>query len=184
MTFTDSRYERGLKPAKRGFWIAAILFVALSTTVAVQERSRRVLEKTHGELTRAKEGLARVKGACLSRRQALTSLKSQFVQNNETTSPERLIYGKIDEIKARLKPDDMTIAALEKKEGDVSLQFTLKFINPNYCELLNSVNQLQQAVFPFTPVNSIAVTQAEQNGKGVVEFTIIGSVLTPERNKP
>ncbi len=181
---TDSRYKRDIKPLKRVFLIATLLFVATATTFAIQERSRRVLEKTLAELARAREGLSRLKEAGMNRRQALSTLKSQLAKDVATSSPERLIYGKVDEIKARLKPDDMTIGALEKKGGDISLPFTLKFTNPNYCNLLNAVSQLQQSAFPFTPVNSIAISQAEQNGKGVVEFTINGTVLTPERNKP
>jgi hypothetical protein len=78
----------------------------------------------------------------------------------------------------------MTIGTLEKRGGDVSLTFTLKFTNPNYCDLLNTVSRLQQAVYPFTPVDSIAISQVDRNGKGVVEFTVNGTVLTPERNKP
>ena len=184
MNPTIDRYELGLKPLKLRFLIAAALFLALAATVAVHERNRRVLEKTDGELTRAKGGLAQVKEASINRRIALTTLKSQLFKDTETGSPERHIYGKVDEIKERLKPDDMSITALEKKEGTVSLTYTLKFINTNYCELLNAVSYLQQDEFPFAPVNSIALAQAEQNGKGVVEFTITGSVLTPDRSKP
>jgi hypothetical protein len=184
MNPTNDRYELGLKPVKLRFLIAAALFLVLAATVAIHDRNRRVLEKTDGELTRAKGDLAQVKEASMNRRIALTTLKSELFKDTETGSPERTIYGKVDEIKARLKPDDMTITALEKKEGNVSLTFTLKFVNANYCELLNAVSLLQQDVFPFTPVNSIALAQSEQNGKGVVEFTITGSVLTPDRGKP
>jgi hypothetical protein len=184
MNGTDHGYELGLKPLKLRFLIVATLFIALAASVAIHERSRRVLEKTGSELTRAKSGLAQVKEASMNRRVALANIKSQIFMDSGSGSPEGLIYGKVDEIKARLKPDDMTITALEKKEGNVSLTYTLKFINTNYCEMLNAVSHLQQDVFPFAPVNTIALAPAEQNGKGVVEFTIIGSVLTPDRSKP
>ena len=180
----DSRYEQNIKPLKRVFLTVTVLLLALATTLAIQERNRRLLEKTLSELARAKDGLSRVKEASMSRRNALTTLKAQLVKDVDSGSPERLIYGKVDEIKAGLKPDDMTIATLEKKGGDVSLAFTLKFTNPNYCDLLNAVSRLQQAVYPFTPVNTIAISQVDHNGKGAVEFTINGTVLTPERNKP
>ena len=178
------RYERDIRPLKRVFLITAVLFLALATTFAVQEKNRRVKEKTLAELARAREGLSRVKEAAMNRRRALTALKSQLVTNMESNSPERLIYGKIDELKARLKPDDMTIGTLKKEGGDVSLPFTLKFTNPNYCDLLNAVGHLQHEVFPFTPVNSIAIAQGEHDGKGVVEYTIDGTVLTIERRNP
>jgi|GEM_PF-2015392 len=184
MNRTDSRYDSAIKPLKRGFIIATVLFLALATVLVLLKRSHRVLEKTHGELVRAKDGLARVQEASRNRKQALTTLKAQLVQGLETASPERMIYGKVDEIKAQLKPNDMTIGSVEKKGGDASLQYTLKFINPNYCDLLNSISRLQQAVFPFSPVDSIAISTAEQAGKGVLEFTVTGTILTPERIKP
>jgi hypothetical protein len=163
--------------------IAAALFLALATTVAIQERSRRVLERTHGELNRARGRLAQVKEASLNRRNALTTLKS-LLDTGAGTSPELLIYGKADEIKAGLKPDDMAIGSLEKKEGNVSLPFTLKFTNPNYCDLLTAVSRLQQAAYPFTMVNSITLAQSEKNGKGVLEFTLTGAVMTSGRKMP
>lgn len=184
MNRTDGRYDRGIKPLKRVFLATTVLFLALAVTLAVLERNHRILKKTHGELVRANDGLARVKEANLNRKQALTTLKAQLVREIETSSPERLIYGKVDEIKAQLKPNDMTITGLEKKGGDISLQYTLKFINPNYCELLNTISRLQQAVFPFTPVTSIVISQTDQGGKGALDFTITGTVQTIEGIKP
>ena len=184
MNTSDNRYEPGITPVKRVFLIAAAVFLLLATIVALQERKRLVLVKTIEELDRAKGGGAQIKTATLNRRQALPIIKSMFVPGSESLSPERLVYGKVDEIRTRLKPDDMTITALEEKGGCVSLQYTLKFANPKYNELLNTISQLQQNVFPFTPVNGIALTQTERNGKGAVEFTISGSVLTHDRHTP
>ena len=184
MNRTVSRYASAIKPLKRGFMIATALFLAMATVFTLLKRSHRVLEKTHEELVRARDGLARVQEASRNRKQALAALKARLAQGVETTSPERMIYGKVDEIKTRLKPDDMTIGSVEKKGGDASLQYTLKFINPSYCDLLNSISRLQQAVFPFSPVDSIAISAAEQAGKGVLEFTVTGTILTPERIKP
>ena len=164
--------------------IATVLFLALATALMFLKRDHRVLEKTHSELVRAKDGMARVQEASQNRKQALTTLKAQLVQGLETSSPERMIYGKVDEIKAQLKPNDMTIGSVEKKGSDASLQYTLKFINPNYCDLLTTISRLQQAVFPFTPVDSITISAAEQGGKGVLEFAVTGTILTPERIKP
>ncbi len=184
MNRATGRYDRAIRPLKLGFLIATALFLVLATALVFLKRNHRLLDKTHGELVRAKEGLARVKEAGQNRTQALATLKGQLAKGLETSSPERLIYGKVDEIKAQLKPDDMTIASVEKKGGDASLQYTLKFVNPGYCDLLNAVNRLQQAVFPFAPVDSIAVSQAEQGGKGVVEFTVTGTIQTIDRATP
>lgn len=179
-----NRYSSALVPLKRFFWVATLLFLILSITFVIKKRERRVLEKTVIELTKANTGLNVVSEGITNRRLVLTTLKAQLAKNNESISPERLIYGKVDEIAAQFRPDDMTITTLERKDGNISLPFTLKFSNTDYCRLLNVSNQLQHSVFPFTPINTITLTQAEKDGKGVVEYTIIGSILTMLRNKP
>lgn len=184
MNHAAGRYEAAIRPLKRRLLMATALFLVLATACAFQERERRKLEKTHKELARAKDGLARVREATRNRREALAALRSQLGQELESNSPERLIYGRIDEIKTRFKPDDMAITAMEKKGGDASIQYTLKFNNSNYCDFLNAVGYLQRTVFPFTPVDSITVSQGELNGKGIVAFTVNGKVLSPVRNRP
>ena len=183
MNLNDDIYAKDCKPLKLGFLVITLLVLALATMLVIQKRSHRILEKTDVELVKALEGLTRVKEAIVQRKQALATFKTQQSMNIETASPERLIYGKVDEIMAQLKPNDMTITTLERKGGDVSLQYTLKFISPKYSDLLNALTRLQQSVFPFTPVNTIAISQSDQSGKGAVEFTINGSILIPERIK-
>ncbi|MBI2353987.1 MAG: hypothetical protein HYV06_02970 [Deltaproteobacteria bacterium] len=184
MNLVTNRYENAIKPLKRRFWIGAALFIVLSTACAAQERERRKLEKTHKELVRAKDGLARVRQAILNRKHSLETLRTQLGQGVEKSSSERLIYGRIDDIQSRLKPDDISITAMEKKGGDASLQYTLKFTNTSYSNFINAVCYLQQTVFPFTPVDSITVSQAEVNGRGVVAFTVVGKVLSLDRGLP
>jgi len=184
MTETEGKYEQNVKPLKICFLITTALVLVLATTIVILKRNHRVLEKTNTELVKAFDGLERVKDANLQRKQSLAAIKAQLAGDIDTSSPENRIYGKIDEITSKLKPDDMTITTLEKKGGNLSLHYTIKFINPQYSVLLNAVSQLQHSVFPFSPVNTIAISQTEQNGKGVLEYTISGSVMTPERAKP
>jgi len=184
MSLSNNRYEGGLKSLKRIFMAATLLFITLATIFVIAERNRRVLKKTIQELGKANAGLEGVKTAILNRRNALTTIKAQLVPDNEKSSSERQVYGKVDEIIARFEPNDMTITTLERKGENVSLPFTLKFSNPNYSDFLNNVGQMQRSVFPFTPINSIALTQTEQNGKWIVEYTLTGSVLTVDRNGP
>jgi len=180
----ESRYENDLKPLKKRFFITALLFLIAAITFVTLQRNRRQLEKTFDNLTRAQVGLTRVKEANANRRQVLTALKSQFGHGTQNISPEMVLYGKIDEIKARLNPNDMTIATVEKKGGEASLQYTLAFSNQDFNNLLNAINYLHGSVFPLAPVNSVAITQSEAKGSGEASFKVTGKVITSEKIKP
>jgi hypothetical protein len=179
-----SGYDDNITPLKRRFFIAAGLVLILAVAGVSLLRSRRLLAKTHESLTRAQSGLDRVKAANANRRLVLATLKSQFGQSAQNSSPEIILYGKVDQIKARLNPDDMTITAIEKKGGEASLQYTLAFNNPDFNTLLNAVNYLQEIVFPLTPVSSIAVAQSEVRGVAGVSFKVSGKIITSEKTKP
>jgi hypothetical protein len=178
-----SRYESDIGPLKKRFWIAAGLLLLAAMICISQIRNRLLQEKTRSELVRAKAGLALLREASVNRKQALDMLKAMYMQGASSSS-ERLIYGKIDELSARLKPDDVTFSTIERKEGEVSLQFSFKFINPNYNDFLNNVSYLEGSVFPLTMVSAVAITQAEVAGKSVLSCSITGKVLTSESRKP
>jgi len=182
MTPTASRYENDIKRLRKPFLIAAALFLAAATIFASQLRTLRSEQKTYQEHLRAQSGLARVREAVANRRQVLAHPGVAQPRELSASSPDRLIYGRIDDMKARLKPDDMTITVLEKKGGEVSIQYTLTFLNPRYCDLLNNVGYLQRCDYLYTPVNSLAVSQAAVQGRGGVSFLVKGTVLSPERS--
>jgi hypothetical protein len=179
-----SKYEADITPLIRRFWIATALLLIAAIVCVALTRTRRLMEKTHDGLLKARAGLGRVREAGESREKALATLKTLYMQSSAGTSPERLIYAKIDELNTRLRPDDMTISAIEKKGGEVSLQYTFKFINPNYNELLNNVSYLGGNIFPLTTVSTVTIAQAEAGGKSVLNCTVTGKVLTSEKNGP
>ncbi len=179
-----NRYQNDLRPYKRNFLLATALFLIVSTAFSLQERERKILGIREKELLRAKEGSFRVRSAIQERRDSLATLKSQFSSDTAKTSPARLIYSRVDEIKARYKPDDMVITAIEKKDAEVSLKYTLSFSNTDYSALLNTLGELQHNVFPFTPVESVAISQGDNKGKGGLLKVINGSVISFEGNKP
>lgn len=179
-----SRYQKNLKPYKRNFLLATLLFLIVSTAFSLQERERRILDREQKELMRAKVGLSRIRTAIQDYRNALTALKSQFAVNAAETTPARQIYSQVDLIKDKHKPDEMVIGALEKTGTDVSLKYTLHFRNTDYSTLLNTMSQLQRTVFPFTPIESVTISQGEDQGKGSVLTAINGRIITHEGSKP
>lgn len=177
-------YAHYLQPLKKRFYLIAVLLLAVASAWVQQQRNRLVLEKTNQELLRAKSGLGRVAAAIDNRRAVLTAMQNQFAQGVQQRSPEAIIYGKVDELKARFKPDDMTITPIEKKGYETTLNYTLTFTNPDYNTLLNSISALQGAVFPMTPVSSVAIAQTDLKGSAVLSCKVTGRIVTGEAAKP
>jgi hypothetical protein len=169
-------YQKALRPLKLRFWSAAALFLIAALSCVSQTRAVRLLERSHAELVRAGDGLARVRQATRECSQVLTALRG-YSRGADGASPERLIYGRVDELKANFHPDQMTLEALARKGGEVSLGYSLQFINPDFDQFLTVVSYLETASFPFTPVDSVAISQARKNGKPVLSCTITGRVL-------
>jgi len=179
-----NRYEAELTPLIKRFWLATALLLIAAMVCAGLTRSRRLMEKTHDALLKAGAGLTRMREASEGREKALATLKTMYMLSAADRSPERLIYAKIDELSSRLKPDDLSFSAIEKKAGEVSLQYTFKFTDPNYTDLLNNISYLGGSVFPLTTVVSVTITQAEAEGKSVLTCTITGKVITSEKIGP
>ena len=165
------------------FWISAALFLIVAVICSNQVRSWRLQEKTYKDLVRAKAGLAKLREASKNRKMALDKLKAQPVDNNDNKTPEMLVYWKLDEIKERLRTDELTVAAIEKKGDMASIPYILKFNNHSYHEFINAIRYLQKSSSPWTPVNSITISQSTAPGKGPVVFTIAGKVLA-NKSKP
>lgn len=166
------------------FWIAAALFLVVAVACTSLARTRKLQEKTLTDLVRAKAGLVKLREASKNRKEALARLKAQPVDNAENKSPQMLIYWKLDEMKERLRPDDVTVASIEKKGEKVSLPYTLKLNNHSYSEFLDAIRYLQSSSSPWTPVSSIAISQSGDPARRAVIFSIAGKVLVNDKSKP
>jgi hypothetical protein len=189
MNLIQDRYQSALRPAQLRFRKALGLFLIAALACISQLRTSRYLEHTRAELTRARTGLARVRQANQNASQDLAILRAGYTQSAGGQSAERLIYGRIDELKSRFRPDELSISALERKGGELSLQYSLRFDNPDYDEFLNLVSYLELAAFPFSPVDSVTLTGGRANQRKVLSCTVSGKLLasaglragTPER---
>jgi hypothetical protein len=179
-----NRYRDSLKAYKFNFLLVTVLFLAVSTACALQERERRFLDRQQKELVRAKEGLTRVRAAILDYRSALVTLKAHYTEETVKATPASQIYSRVDELVARYKPDETVFGTLEKNGDNASLNYTLSFINRDYGILLDTISQLQCNVFPFTPVDSITISQKEHQGRGAVICAISGRVTSMEGPRP
>lgn len=184
MKLESGRYDDLLMTLRRRFVAAAVVLFVMAMVCVYLERTGRQLDKTHKELLRAEAGLSRVKQAAASHRQTLAALKAQFERLDTKSSTARVVYGRVDEIQASYKPDEMSIGSLEKKGNDVSLSYIMKFVDIDYSRFLTIVHELQRGVFPVSQVTSILIGQAPLEGKGSVTFTIHGAITSIEKSQP
>lgn len=176
-------YRTDISPLNKRFLVAAVMFLVSAMICVGQIRSRRLLEKTRDELLRAKAGFSQLQQATKDRRNALETLKSMYAHGAHT-SAERIIYGKIDELNALLRPSNMTISTIERKGDEVSLQYSFKFVNPDYNDFLNNIGYLEGSVFPLTVVSAVAIMKAEIDGRSVLSCSIDGKVMTSDKGGP
>lgn len=184
MKLESGRYDDLLITLRRRFIVMAVILFAVAMFCVYQERTCRQLDKTCKELMRAEAGLSRVKQAAASHRQTLSALKAQFERLDTNASTARVVYGRVDEIQASYKPDDMSIGNLEKKGNDVSLSYIMKFVDIDYSRFLTIVHELQRGVFPVSQVTSVLISQASSEGKGSVTFAIHGAITSIEKSQP
>ena len=184
MNRLTGRQPTDLAAQKRLFWMAAALLLLALLAFLGQARSKRLLEKTRDDLARAESGLARLQTASAERKKALTALKSQKLPSDAKISPEVLLYRAVDELKARFSPDSLTVSAVERKANEVSLGYSLKYLNPNYSNFLNIVGYLESCNVPSSQVNAVEIVRDGSNGKAEVSCSVTGRLLTSAQGGP
>jgi hypothetical protein len=176
--------ETEVRQLKKRYWMALALFFISSMVCVSLLRTMQVQEKTNRELLRASDGLKLLKGVNINRRMSLAQLKSHFLADGKNASVEKLIYARIDDLKTRFKPNDLTIASIEKKGEEVTLNYTLKFLNPDFNYFLNTVNALEEIDYPLTVVSSVSITRSAAKDGNVLSCAVSGKVLAFSDNSP
>lgn len=184
MKFESGRYDELLKPLRKRFLTGVLLLFIITLLCVYQERTKQLLNKTHKELLRAQDGMSRVKQAIVNRKQALAVFRSQLEKVDDAVSTARIVYSKVDEINAAYRPDEITIGSIEKKGTDVTLSYTLKFVDMDYNRFLTIINELQRGTYPVSQVTSLSIVQSALGGKGAISYSISGILAVIEKVKP
>ncbi len=179
-----NRYHASATQFKRNFILASLLFLAVSTAFSLMERERRKISRLEKELASVDTGLARLHVAVENHRLAIASLKSLFREKGGAMTQEREIYSKVDQMSRIYKPDELVVGAVEKKGDEAFLKFTMTFRNGDFSSILNCIGRLERNVFPFTPVDSVSISQTEESGRGFSPVVISGRVISPVRGEP
>lgn len=172
-----NRHHSELGPLRRRFWISLALFLGAALLCSSQLRVRFTLEKSRAELLKAQAGLAQLRLASAQRQAALEALRSQYGSGEAGASVEQLLYGRIDALRERFRPDELTISGIEKRGDEVSLKYSFRFVNPSFDDFLNALCHLEGSGFPLTMVDSVSVHHALADGKDLLSCTVNGVVL-------
>jgi hypothetical protein len=95
-------------------------------------------------------------------------------------SPEWFVYARLDEIKSRLAVPDMTVNAIQIKDGVRTTHFALKILHPDYSQVLNKLAVLETEVFPFVSISSIEISNRSSEASVGLTMSVEGDVIMPD----
>jgi hypothetical protein len=90
-----------------------------------------------------------------------------------------LLFTRLDEIKTRLPPGEMTVKTLETREGQLSLEFSYKPATLSYTSLLNTLGQLELLILPYVSIRKVMAENPVAEKPGPLAITVDGILMTP-----
>lgn len=154
--------------------IILVIFTLLGTTLAVmirKEQSLRSLRTSHRTIT---VNLPRMAEDIRLLREQVSNFRLLTSAQGSGRSVELLLFSRLDQIKSSLPVTQMTVAALDRKDGKASVSFSLKLPLQSYATVLNGIGRLQTETFPFVVIN-----KAGLDASATGQFSIDGSVIMP-----
>lgn len=154
------------------------LFVVLSTSLAALLRYRESLETLLDHHRTIRRNLTEMRKTIFETRDSITGFKRLLPNGYGQSSPQMLLYRRLDEVKTKLPSGEMAVNLLETKEGMLSLGFSLKPYTTSYGNLINTLGQLELAVFPFVSIRGISLESPAAEKPGPITITVEGALLT------
>lgn len=155
--------------------VALLTFIVLGIACALLLRSVQSQQALRDQHTNILANLPRMQDETATIQQQMATFRRTMPADLGSRSPERTIYGRLDEIKRSLQPSEMMVTAAESKEGQLSIGFTLKLPLSRYNEVINGMGQLQTVLVPFVDVKELSLDAKTAEGA----ITVIGSVVLP-----
>jgi hypothetical protein len=171
--------ERNLKKMERLFLFSAVAaIILLSVLAGVRKLERCQTERVAG-LRQAKANLVLMQQNAADMEQTAAQLALLTPAQVRERSPETLLYGKLDEIKALFPKAGLTVGGIEDSPEGLKLPFTLKLIDTDYTAFVNGLGRMRAAAIPFVAVRNVVIAQAADQGKPVVTYDVEGTVSVP-----
>lgn len=161
--------------------IALILFTLLSSAIAAAINYSKMLTTTIINQEIVVSNMAAMKTADKEVENTLAKFRQHLPHGYESYSPERLIYGRLDELKNSLQAVDMTVKTMEKSNGQLSIDFSasLPLLRPeSYALILNQLGRHETLAFPFISVQALTIEQPTDSTNSTIKMFIEGTVET------
>jgi hypothetical protein len=155
------------------------LFAVLSTSLATLLRYREALNTLLAHHQVIQRNLAQMRMATNEIRDTIAGFKRLLPNGFDRASSEMLLFTRLDEIKTRLPPGEMTVKTLETREGQLSLEFSYKPATLSYTSLLNTLGQLELLILPYVSIRKVMVENPVAEKPGPLAITVDGILMTP-----
>lgn len=159
------------------FRLAVLILIAmlLGSALALLLRKGQSLRQLLVLHTRILANLPLMQAETSQLHQQVAAFRQALPADLAARSPDLLLYSRLDQIKSRLQPSEMTINPPEHKDGSHRIDFTLKAPISRYSAVVNGMGQLQAELFPFTDFREITLAPTAADSTLMVS----GSVLLP-----
>lgn len=158
--------------------ITLVIATLLGSVLALllrKTQSQRALLEQH---TKIVANLPRMQAETASIQQQVNAFRQTLPAGFGSRSAGLLLYTRLDEIKSRLQPSEMTVSPLETKEGLQTVGFTLKVPVTRYGELVNDMGHLQTNLVPHVDFRELSITPKAAEGTIVVSGSVVLPPLT------
>lgn len=176
MVNNPAAYGR-LKRAILCYMIAGLVFVMTASTIVLAIKYRDSLAETVNTLQKARLNLVQVRDTSRAVDSALSGIKAVLPPRLLSIPPEEMLLAGLDDLKARMKGSEISVANIERKNDEISLQVQIRSSMTDYTGFVNSVGYLQSLQFPFFSITNISLTQ----GPDKVLCEIKGSLRMPKK---
>ncbi|MDD2272712.1 MAG: hypothetical protein PHP95_10150 [Desulfuromonadaceae bacterium] len=156
-----------------------LFFVIVSTSLAAMSRYRQNLTITVAQHKTLLEKLGHMHQIIAEEREAITIFNNLLPADYGVKSSDLFIYKRLDEIKSLPSVKEMTVKAIETKDGERIAHFLFKIQNPDYSQVLNRLATLETKVFPFVSISLIEISKQSGITYTGLAMTIEGDVTMP-----
>jgi len=158
------------------------LFALFSAGLAASIHYRKMLAKTTASQETIVRNMTRMRTTAQEVEKTVTGFRHLLPPGYGSHSPERLLYTRLDEFKAGLRPADMTVKTIENRDGVLNLEFTASFplrSASDYATIVNQLGRQETLAFPFVSIGSVMIGQDSAAASGGLKMQVEGTVQTP-----
>jgi hypothetical protein len=155
------------------------LFAVIASAAAALARYNQGLGVMLVKQRSIKANLDQMRSSTVNINQSVAEFRRLLPAGYGTSSPELLMFARMDEIKQTIRPSDISVKPVETKEGVLTVEFSLKLNNPDFSKLVNTLGQLETSIFPFVSIRSVAIEQSSPGLLSGIMVVVEGAVLMP-----